>query len=352
MKGLSEQWYSDGWLSRLLAPLGGMYCRVMRARRALYRRGLMEAERLPVPVVVVGNLTVGGTGKTPLVMALAARLRELGRHPGVVSRGYGRKGQDVRAVSEGGKRLLNVAECGDEPALMADRLGVPVVVGRDRAEAVRRAAALGCDCVVADDGFQRLSLARDRAFVVVDGDRGFGNARCLPAGPLREPVTALADADAVVAAGAPPLSQSVRRDETGPRHAQGGPSGWEPAMGMVLEPDGLRGIRTKDRSPDLEWLQGLRVHAVAGIGAPERFFAILRRLGAEIVPHPFPDHHDYAPADLRFQEGAPLVTTEKDAVKLAEVGIDGWALQVSARLDPEPDGWLTDLPPAQAGGVY
>ncbi|MFB6261924.1 MAG: tetraacyldisaccharide 4'-kinase, partial [Thiohalorhabdaceae bacterium] len=246
---------------------------------------------------------------------------------------------------------LGVAECGDEPALMADRLGVPVVVGADRAEAVRRAAALGCDCVVADDGFQRLSLARDRAFVVMDGVRGLGNGRCLPAGPLREPVTALADADALVAAG-PPASQNPDR-----HYGAGGLDGKgvlpvrRPDIHMSLAPDGLRGVQDSVETRGLEWLQGRRIHAVAGIGAPERFVATLQGLGAEVIPHPFADHHDYIADELRFQEEVPLVTTEKDAVKLAELGIEGWALRVSARLDPEPDPWLTDLPPAQAGGV-
>lgn len=345
MRGLAEQWSSDGWLSRLLAPLGLFYGTLMRLRRGLYRRGILKAHDLPVPVVVVGNLTVGGTGKTPLVIALAERLRALGRRPGVVSRGYGRQGQGVAVVSEGGQRLLEVGQCGDEPALMADRLRLPVVVGADRAEAVRRAAALGCDCVVADDGFQRLSLPRDRAFVVVDANRGFGNGRCLPAGPLREPVSALTDADAVVAAGAPPRADLDRRDGEGPLRDR------EADIRMTLEPDALRGIQATDSNMGLDWLRGRRVHAVAGIGGPERFFATLRRLGAEVIPHAFPDHHAYGPGDLRFTEEGSLVTTEKDAVKLAELGIEGWALRVSARLDPDPERWLADLPPAQAGGV-
>lgn len=332
-RAVTAQWYRGGWLSLLLAPLGAAYCALVGLRRRLYRAGWLRPEALPVPVVVVGNLTVGGTGKTPLVIALAEALRARGCSPAVVSRGYGGRGHGVRVVSDGGGRRLPVAECGDEPALLADRLGLPVVVGADRGEAVRRAAALGADCVVADDGFQRLSLPRARAFVVVDGARGFGNGRCLPAGPLREPVSALADADAVVLNG------------------PGAVPGRAPDARMRLVPDGLRGVRSRRQSRELDWLDGRRVHAVAGIGHPERFFAVLRELGAVVEPHPFPDHHAYAVDDVRFAGPGTLVTTEKDAAKLAEVGVDGWALRVTAELDPAPDHWLADLPPARSDGV-
>lgn len=333
MSRLADQWYTDGWLARALAPLGWAYGGLLGLRRALYRRGLLKPVRLPVPVVVVGNLTVGGTGKTPLVIALTERLRAEGRRPAVVSRGYGRRGKGLQVVSEGGGRRLPVTDCGDEPALIADRLNVPVVVAADRAAAARRAAQLGADCVVADDGFQRLSLPRERAFVVVDGSRGFGNGRCLPAGPLREPIAALDDADAVVL------------------HGVGAVPGRLPDLRMGLAPEGLRGIRSRRQSRELDWLEGRRVHAVAGIGEPERFFALLRRLGARVEAHAFPDHHAYSTEELRFPGAGTLVTTEKDAVKLAELGVEGWALRVGARLDPDPGPWLTDLPPAQPGGV-
>ncbi len=331
MSSLTRQWYSGGWLSEVLRPLGAVYCGVMQVRRSAYRRGWRRPGPLPVPVVVVGNLTVGGAGKTPLVIALAERLVALGRHPAVVSRGYGRRGREVTVVSTGAGRSLPVTDCGDEPAVLSQRLAVPVVVGADRSAAVRRAADLGADCVVADDGFQRLSLGRDRSFVVVDGGRGFGNGRCLPAGPLREPVSALADADAVVMNGpGSPVAGDLR---------------------MTLAPEDLGSVGgAGDRRP-LEWLAGRRVHAVAGIGDPERFFATLEGLGAEPVRHPFPDHHAYRAGELAFGDGAPLVTTEKDAVKLGERGLTGWALRVSARLDPDPGPWLADLPGPAIRGV-
>ena len=328
---LERQWYAGGVLSAALSPLGAVYGGLMRIRRAAYRRGWLHPDPMPVPVVVVGNLTVGGTGKTPLVLALVERLLGEGRRPAVVSRGYGRRGKDVTVVSAGEGRLLPVAECGDEPALIADRLAVPVVVGADRSAAVGRAAELGADCVVADDGFQRLSLARERSFVVVDGERGLGNGRCLPAGPLREPASALADADAVVLHGAgSPLAGDLR---------------------MTLVPEDLRAVGGSGEGRPLDWLAGRCVHAVAGIGDPERFFATLEGLGAEPVRHPFPDHRPYAMGDLSFGGDFPLVTTEKDAVKLAELGVPGWALRVSARLEPDPGPWLTDLPGPVSEGV-
>ncbi|SCY57779.1 tetraacyldisaccharide 4'-kinase [Thiohalorhabdus denitrificans] len=326
MRALTRQWYEGGLLSDLLRPLGALYGTTMRLRRGLYRRGWRRPDPLPVPVVVVGNLTVGGTGKTPLAIALVEHLLAQGRRPAVVSRGYGRREATVRVVSDGQGRRLPVDRCGDEPALMADRLPVPVVVGADRSEAVRAAARLGGDCVVADDGFQRLSLPRHRSFVVVDAHCGLGNGRCLPAGPLREPISALADADAVVL------------------HGEGGGAGLRGDLRMTLSPEGLRGVREPGARESLEWLRGRRIHAMAGIGDPERFFATLRTLGAEVVPHPFPDHHGYRPGEVAMGAGETLVTTEKDAVKLAELGIGGWALRVSARLEPEPGPWLADLP--------
>jgi len=228
---------------------------------------------------------------------------------------------------------MAVADCGDEPALIADRVAVPVVVGADRSAAVRAAAELGADCVVSDDGFQRLSLARQRAFVVMDARRGLGNGRCLPAGPLREPRSALADADALVLQG------------------EGEEAGLRGQLRMLLVPGQLRGIRDPRAVEGLEWLRGRRVVAAAGIGDPERFFATLRDLGAEVVARPFPDHHAYGADELRVAAGEVLVTTEKDAVKLAEIGVAGWALRVDARLTPDPDPWLAGLPRGAAGGV-
>lgn len=330
---LPAQWGYGGWMVSVLAPLGRVYGGVMAARRRLYRGGWLKAPASPIPVVVVGNLTVGGSGKTPLVLALCEMLQGLGRRPAVVSRGYGRTSRGLRVVSEGRGRSLPASECGDEPALIADRLPVPVVVASDRLAAVRRAAKLGADCAVADDGFQRLSLPRQLAFVVVDAEQGFGNGRCLPAGPLREPVAALRDADAVVASG------------------RGELAGIDPDFRMELVPEGLRGIRAARQTRELDWLGGRRIHAVAGTARPERFFETLRELGARVIPHPFPDHHAYRREEVTFRESGTLVTTEKDAVKLGEFGVDGWFLRVGARIRPGPEKLLRQLPLGPASGV-
>lgn len=321
---VERQWYAGGPLALLLAPLGYIFGGIMILRRRAYRRGSLCARTNPVPVVVVGNLTVGGSGKTPLVIALTERLLGLGRRPAIVSRGYGRRGRGTVVVNDGRGTRLPVSEVGDEPAMLADRLGVPVVVGTDRTAAVATAADLGADCVVADDGFQRLSLARELSFVVVDAVRGVGNGRCLPAGPLREPVSALADANAVVARGT------------------GAPVAADASMAII--PEALRGIQSPGEESPLYRLAGRRVHAVAGTGDPEQFFATLEAAGARVVRHPFPDHHAYEGPEVVFEDGAPLVTTEKDAVKLAEMGVWGWALRISAGLEPDPEAWLRDLP--------
>ena len=333
MNRLQRQWQNGGWLSTALTPLGGLYGGAMWLRRALYRWHWRQPETLPLPVVVVGNLTVGGSGKTPLVIALVEALLAAGRRPAVVSRGYGRTSRGLQVVSAGDGRRIPAAESGDEPALLADRLPVPVVVAADRGAAVREAAALGADCVVADDGFQRLSLPRERAFLVVDGQRGFGNGRCLPAGPLREPLSALGEADAVVINGGE------------------APEGLAPQMHMTLAPRALVDIQGRAADQPLAWLQGRRVHAAAGIGDPERFFDTLAQAGAQVVRHAFADHHAYGASDLVLPDDAPLVVTEKDAVKMRELGVTGWALRVDAQLRPDPSPWLADLPGAPGSGV-
>ncbi|MDA8390017.1 MAG: tetraacyldisaccharide 4'-kinase [Gammaproteobacteria bacterium] len=301
-----RHWARWTWLSRLLWPLGLVYCALMRLRRAFYRHGWGVCVRIPAPVVIVGNVTVGGTGKTPFVLWLAGILREAGWHPGIVSRGYGGRGrgtQVVTAVSDA--RLV-----GDEALLLARRAGVPVVVDRDRARGARRLIALGCDVIVADDGLQHYRLRRDIEIGVLDGERRFGNAACLPAGPLREPLARWAGLDFRVTQG------------------PAGRGEWS----MRLR----GGVACHVVSGTVRPLADLgRVHAVAGIGNPGRFFAHLRAQGVEVVAHPFADHHNYTQADLDFPGDDPVVMTEKDAVKCARPG-DGrwWYVPVDAAVDP------------------
>lgn len=289
---LPEFWQRRGAMNRLLWPVSGLYAVVADARRRAYRRGWLKSVRLPAFVVVVGNLTAGGAGKTPLVIRLAEAFRDIGCRPGVVSRGYG--GRTARAP----RRVVpdsDPLEVGDEPALIARRTGMPVVVCARRADAARELIErLRCDVIIADDGLQHYALARDVEIAVVDGTTRLGNGWRLPAGPLRESPDRLTTVDFVV--------------------CNGGPAGpGESAMALV--PTALCRVRDFSAVGSVSDLRGLRVHAVAGIGRPGRFFATLRDLGAETIEHPFPDHHRFTAADLDFHDDLPVVMTEKDAVK-------------------------------------
>ena len=286
-------WYGGNPLEWLLRPLALAFRGAVRARRLLYRRGILTTVQLDVPVVVVGNLTVGGTGKTPCVIWLAARLRERGLTPGIVCRGYGGSAAEwPRAVTA----QSDAAEVGDEPVLLARRTGCPVAAGPDRAAAAAllRRGVRGVDVVLSDDGLQHYRLARIFEIAVVDGVRGLGNGRCLPAGPLREPPQRLREVDAIV----------VNGGEWG--HA-----------GVFRASVAVSGVRQTETGVmrSLSDFAGQRVHGVAGIGHPERFFALLEAHGLEVEPHPLPDHAAIGAKDLRFADGAPVFITEKDEVK-------------------------------------
>ena len=285
-------WYRDSALGRVLAPLGVITARVARRRR----RAAGAAWRAPVPVIVVGNLTVGGTGKTPLVIALVHWLQSRGWRPGVVARGYGGR---APAYPRRVEADADPAETGDEPLLVRRRGGVPVVVDPDRVAATRCLLEQGVDIVVADDGLQHHALGRDLEILVLDGARGLGNGRCLPAGPLREDASVLDRVDLLVSSG--PL-RAPERDR--PHHE------------ISLRPDHLRCL-LDDRILSLEDHElPAEVHGVAGIGHPQRFFATLEALGFRVRPHPFRDHARYRREDLWFGDDLPLLMTEKDAVKV------------------------------------
>ena len=306
-----------------LLPVSWLFGCVVALRRALYRLRLIPSFRLPVPVVVVGNLTVGGSGKTPLVLWLVARLREQGRHPGIISRGYGGKaGREILRVTV----TSDAASVGDEPLLLARRSGVPVFVGRDRFAAGRALLAEHpeCDIVVSDDGLQHYRLERTAEIVVFDG-RGAGNGHLLPAGPLREPLSRVALATAVVWNGG---IGHLDRDDGG-----------LPRFSMRLAGGRFVGLNDRQRTCSAEQLLGKPLHAVAGIGDPSRFFAQLAAMGLEFSPHPFPDHHAYGAQDFSFASGGVLLMTEKDAVKCAGLALpEAWVLPVEARIDDAPFG--------------
>jgi len=302
-------WYGETRRGALLLPLSWLFGVVAALRRWAYRVGLARSYRSRLPVIVVGNVTVGGTGKTPLVIWLAGKLRERGRRVGIVSRGYGRRDLSARLVGQDDPVGLS----GDEPAVIARRTGLPVAIGADRAAAVRLLEP-HCDLVLSDDGLQHYALARDAEIVVIDGRRGVGNGWLLPAGPLRESPTRLAAADAVVVNG----------------EGFGRPG----ALRMHIGP--LRFVDLQRRSElPLQALRGRRAHAVAAIGHPERFFGTLRDLGIEVEPHPLPDHA--VPGDdlLDFGDGWPVLMTEKDAVKCSgKTGNELWYLEVGAEFAP------------------
>lgn len=307
-------WYGSAPVplhARLLSKLYGL---IVHWRGALYRRGWLRVQRAGVPVVVVGNFTAGGSGKTPLVIALVKRLRDAGWTPGVASRGYGREDAGTARWVEAGS---DPRTHGDEAVLIARRTGAKVRVDADRVAATRALAAAGCDIVVCDDGLQHLRLYRDVAIEVIDAGRRYGNGQLLPAGPLRE-----------LPAPANPPDFKVLNHGTVAEAPEAGLGEW-PMRQVFGHPFPLHGHRARAFSD----FAGRRVHAVAGIGHPERFFGLLRSQGLGVVPHPFPDHHDYVATDLRFSSELPVFMTEKDAVKCAGFApADSWCVAIEARL--------------------
>lgn len=319
MTWLERHWYRVTPLSLLLRPLAFLFRAAVALRRAFYRVGILRATRVSVPVVVIGNITVGGTGKTPLVIWLAGFLRARGMQPGIVSRGYGSKTGAPRPVTA----ASDPAVCGDEAVMLARSCDAPVWVGIDRAAAARAllAAHPACDVIVSDDGLQHYGLVRDVEVVVVDGGRGLGNGFMLPAGPLREPATRLASVDAIIVN----VSQSA---------AVGLKSITPAAFAMSLRGSEFCNLLNPEQRVGAGHFRGRRVHAVAGIGNPQRFFEHLRRLGVNFTAHPFPDHHGFTAADLAFVDADCIVMTEKDAVKCWPFAReDHWVLPVAAEID-------------------
>jgi tetraacyldisaccharide 4'-kinase len=318
MARIERHWYGITPLHLILLPLSLLFGLIAAARRALYRAGLFKSERLPVPVIVVGNITVGGSGKTPLALWLVQQLLDAGWHPGIVSRGYGGSATAPRSVSA----LDSAAEVGDEPLLMAQRALCPVWIGRDRPAAARALlnAHPGCDVVISDDGLQHYRLRRDVELAVVDGHRRFGNGLLLPAGPLREPVSRLKTVDAVVVNGG--------ADEL---HGAGGRGKFD----MQLRGETFHNLLNPDNIANASHFSGMRLHALAGIGHPERFFKYLESQGLAVVRHPLPDHHRYSAVDIAIEDADAILMTEKDAVKCAPFATEKcWVLRVDAQVDP------------------
>jgi tetraacyldisaccharide 4'-kinase len=272
-----------------------------------------------VPIIVVGNITVGGTGKTPMILWLIEHCRARGLKVGVVSRGYGARPPQIpwRVRAE-----QSAAEAGDEPLMIVRRSGVPLMIDPDRSSAVRALLAEEpLDLILCDDGLQHYRLARDLELVLIDAARGLGNGHCLPAGPLREPAERLAEVDAVLHNGAP-------SDPPG-------------AFSFVLRPSALINLASGERRDVAHFPTGQSLHALAGIGNPQRFFTTLEALNWRPIPHPFPDHAAYTAEQLRFTPELPLVMTEKDAVKCRSFAApDWWYLAVEAQPSPAFVAWF------------
>lgn len=318
---LLEAWYKGHPLLGLLAPLEALYRRVVRGKRQRFLRGEGEIYRAPVPVLVVGNITVGGTGKTPLILFLIEHCRQRGIRVGVVSRGYGATPPQLPWRVKADQAA---SEAGDEPLLIVQRTGVPLMIDPDRSQAVRALLdAEPLDLILCDDGLQHYRLARDLELVLIDATRRLGNRRCLPAGPLREPAERLAEVDAVLYNGA-----GADRDD---------------GFGFSLQPSALVNLLTGERCALDHFPAGQQLHAVAGIGNPQRFFNTLQGLNWQPLPHPFADHAQFSAEALSFSPDLPLVMTEKDAVKCRSFAkAHWWYLAVDAQPSPAFVRWLDD----------
>ena len=312
MTWLDRNGYSLNLTSVLLWPLSLLFGAAVRGRRRLYRIGFFKSAAVDAPVIIVGNISVGGTGKTPLTARLVELLRDAGYKPGVISRGYGGSSEEwprhVTADSDPG-------EVGDEPVLLAQRCRCPIVVGPDRVAAAQALfARYDCNVIVSDDGLQHYRLQRDIEMAVVDGFRRLGNGACLPAGPLREPPSRLREVDFVIGNGAARGHEYL----------------------MSLRGDTAVNLVDPCITATLASFRRSTVHAVAGIGDPGRFFDHLRHARLRLIKHPFPDHHLFRPEDLRFPQDLPVLMTEKDAIKCRRFASENWwVAPVSAQLDPE-----------------
>lgn len=333
-KALMRSWQKSNWLTVMLWPLSLLYRCLFVVREQLYKRGVLKRFTAPIPVIVVGNLTVGGTGKTPMVIHLVECLREMGYKPGVISRGYGGRAPAYPLLLDAATPVEN---CGDEPALIVKRTGVPMVVGPDRAADINLLLnSADIDVIVSDDGLQHLALNRNIEICLIDETSVHKNKCLLPAGPWREPISRLNSVDLVVR----------HKATTSPaQSAQSQFSSTQFSMCLVAEEP-----QPVNRHPQLEdesqtnpaiFDTSKRLHAVAGIGNPQRFFDTCRELGLSFEEHSFADHHQFSAADLEFGDSLAVLMTEKDAVKCQSLAKPThWYLPVDAKLS---DGFVVAL---------
>jgi tetraacyldisaccharide 4'-kinase len=302
-------WQRRSFLAYLLLPIAGIFYLIIKLRYFLYHSHFFKSTKFSVPVIIVGNITVGGTGKTPFVIWLAEHLQQQGKKPGIVSRGYGSKAPyypyAVRPDSD-------YCEVGDEALVIVRRTKCPMVIGANRVAAVQKLlATTDCDVVISDDGLQHYALGREQEIVLVDGDRRFGNGFLLPAGPLREPISRLKSVNQVIINGVDMHIIPAKK-----------------LYPICFNNPSYRGLTAVSISEFI----GKTVHAVAGIGNPQKFFTLLENIGIKVIPHPFPDHNQFIAQDLNFDDDLPIIMTEKDAVKCERFELKNcWYLPVKIK---------------------
>lgn len=310
-------WYEDVFIATWLTAFSMLFIDIVRFRRFLYRKGFLTSTALPCPVIIVGNLSVGGTGKTPLVIALANYLKQQGFRPGVISRGYGgnHKAEAIQVTASSDPQQV-----GDETVLIAKQTGCPVAVAAKRVEGAQLLLKnTDCNIILSDDGLQHYALKRDIEIAVIDGERRFGNNSCLPGGPLREPLERLNEVDFIIVNGTPAEGREIP---------------------MTIKADMAINLRSGEQKPLAEF-KGQPCHAIAGIGHPERFFNLLASYGLSIENHSFPDHHVFSAKEINFRDPKPVLMTEKDAVKCTGfVNDKHWYVPVSVHL---PDTFYSQL---------
>ena len=320
MKRLEHYWDSSTFVTLILLPLSCLFCFVSKVRASLYRIKFFKAYTAPVPIIVVGNITVGGTGKTPLIIELVNQLQSIGRKPGVISRGYGGIASSWPQLVEKDSTAIQV---GDEPKLIHERTACPVSVGPNRQRDIELLLSKhNCDVILSDDGLQHYALQRDIEIVVVDAQRKFGNGFCLPAGPLRERQSRLQQVDLVLLNGGE--SSQLSFD----------------LLPTFCEP--INRPNVKDKA--LSEFAGKTVHAIAGIGNPPRFFNMLRALDIQVIEHEFADHASIEESDILFNDDLPVLMTEKDAVKCADFDLlNHWSVPVAAQISESAQKQLDQL---------
>jgi len=326
MNWLINSWYQAHPIRWLLWPLSTLYCLVIFLRRSLYRVGLFKQHSFSVPVIIIGNISVGGTGKTPFVIWLAKQLQQAGFRPGIVSRGYGGKAQSYPQIVT---PQSDPSIVGDEPLIISRQSGCPLLVAPKRVVAAKQLLEqFDCNIIIADDGLQHYALARDIEVVIVDSKRLFGNEYCLPSGPLREPLSRLEQADFIVHNGSETAAEFTMTTSQG--------------LAINLVDPNIK--------KEVSDFQSQTVHSVAGIGYPERFFNQLSEHGLTVIPHHFNDHHPFQPSDLVFDDELDILMTEKDAVKCQHFAKKNmWYIpieaSISGKLEQHLLNKLAELPP-------